>query len=106
MANKVALIPSKDISKHLSQDDKVQKAVKARAQKMARMGKVLLSMHRKTGAHKVNYEGHRATAPFGHIDHYVVLDGPAPISVEFGHRAKNGKWVHGLYIMTRAMLTP
>ena len=106
MANRVDLIPQTDMSKHLAKDDKVQKALRARAQKMARVGKSLLAAHRKTGAHEVKYEGHRSTVAFGHIDHYVILDGPAPISVEFGHHTKNGKWVNGLYILTRAMLTP
>lgn len=104
--NKVDLIPQKDMSKHLAKDDKVQKALRARAKKMANVGRALLAAHRKTGAHDVKYEGHRSSVAFGHIDHYVVLDGPAPISVEFGHHTKNGKWVQGLYILTRAMLTP
>lgn len=106
MANRVDLIPQRDMSKHLAKDDKVQKALRDRAKKMARVGKSLLAAHRKTGAHEVKYEGHRSTVQFGHIDHYVVLDGPAPISVEFGHHTKNGRWVQGLYILTRAMLTP
>ena len=107
MANQVTItVTERDLNKHLSQDDKVQKALRARAKKMERVGKALLAAHRDTGAHSVKYEGHRSSVQFGHIDHYVVLDGPAPISVEFGHRTKNGRWVHGLYIMTRAMLTP
>lgn len=106
MANRVDLIPQKDISKHLAKDDKVQAALRARAQKMARVGKSLLAAHRKTGAHDVKYEGHRSAVAYGHIDHYVIMDGPAPISVEFGHHTENGKWVNGLYILTRAMLTP
>lgn len=105
MANKVDLIPQRDMSKHLAQDGKVQKALIDRGKKMARVGKALLAMHRKTGAHDVKYEGHRSTVAFGHIDHYVIMDGPAPISVEFGHHAENGRWVQGLYVLTRAMLT-
>jgi len=106
MANKVTLIPARDISKHLAQDDRVQRALRERAKKITRTAKTLLAAHRNTGAHDVKYEGHRSTASFGHIDHYVILDGPAPISVEFGHRTKSGTWVNGLYIMTRAMFTP
>lgn len=106
MANKVELIPQKDISKHLAKDDTVQKALRDRAEKMARVGKALLASHRKTGSHEVKYEGHQSTVKFGHIDHYVVMTGRAPISVEFGHRSENGGWVGGLYILTRAMLSP
>lgn len=106
MANRVDLIPQRDMSKHLAKDDKVQNELRSRAQKMARAGKALLAMHRDTGAHEVQYEGHKSAVKFGHIDHYVIMTGPAPISVEFGHHTKNGTWVQGLYILTRAMMTP
>lgn len=105
MANTVDLISSKDISKHLSQDPKVQEALRSHGKKIARAGKALLASHRDTGAHQVEYEGHVSSREFGHIDHYVALTGPAAVSVEFGHRTKNGTWVNGLYIMTRVMLT-
>lgn len=103
MANKITLIRQKDISKHLSQDGKVQNRLRAHAQKIAARARGLLAAHRKTGDHQINYEGH-VTDPYGHIDHYVVMTGTAPISVEFGHRAENGRWVMGLYIMTIASL--
>lgn len=106
MANRVDLIPQRDMSKHLAQDDRVQRALRERARKMARAGQALLAAHRKTGAHEVKYEGHSSAVAYGHIDHYVVMTGPAPVSVEFGHRTENGKWVNGLYILTRAMFTP
>jgi hypothetical protein len=106
MANRVDLITQRDMSKHLAMDGKVQKALRDRGKKMARVGKSLLASHRRTGSHDVKYEGHRSTTQYGHIDHYVIMDGRAPISVEFGHHTRNGKWVQGLYILTRAMLTP
>lgn len=106
MANKVTLtVSERELSKHLSKDDRVQRALREHAKKVARTAKALLAPHRDTGAHKVQYEGHSSTENFGHIDHYVVMTGPAPISVEFGHRTENGRWVHGLYIMTRALST-
>lgn len=106
MANRVTLTMSEDkMNKRLSQMRPVQNALRAHAKKVAAAGEALLAAHRKTGAHKVEYQGHDSTVEYGHIDHYVVLTGPAPISVEFGHRAENGKWVQGLYIMTRAMTT-
>lgn len=103
MANKVQLIPNRDMNKQLAKLGPVQDALKSHAESIANKARMLLAQHRKTGAHHINYEGHRSSAPFGHIDHYVVMDGPAPISVEYGHHTKHGKWVHGLYIMTRAM---
>lgn len=105
MANRVDLIPQRDMSKHLAKDKKVQDALRAHAKKVARVAETLLAAHRKTGAHKVKYEGHSSSVNFGHIDHYVVMTGPAPVSVEFGHRSRDGQWVRGLYIMTRAILT-
>lgn len=105
MANKVTLIPQRDMSKHLAKDGKVQAAVRAQAEKMAARGRGILAAHRVSGAHKVEYEGHRSSVKYGHIDHYVVLTGPAPISVEFGHRAENGRWVAGIYVLTRAMFS-
>lgn len=105
MANKIELIPQRPMSKHLAKDDKVQSALRSHAKNIARVAEVLLAMHRDTGAHSIKYEGHRSSVEFGHIDHYVVMEGPAPVSVEFGHRTKAGTWVSGLYIMTRARLT-
>lgn len=106
MANKVEIISSKKISKHLVKDPKVQDAVRDQAKKIARIAEGFLAVHRDTGAHSVKYEGHVSSVKYGHIDHYVIMDGPAPISVEFGHHTKNGRWVSGLYIMTRAMIAP
>lgn len=103
MANTIKLIPQRDISKHLAADGRVQRALREHAKKVTRNAKALLASHRDTGAHQVEYEGHSSTENFGHIDHYIVMTGPAPVSVEFGHRTKNGKWVHGLYIMTSAL---
>lgn len=106
MANKVTLTwTTRDFAKNMAKMDRVQRALRERSKKIARAGKALLAIHRDTGAHSVDYVGHSSTHEYGHIDHYVMLTGPAPISVEFGHRTSNGKWVNGLYIMTRAMFT-
>lgn len=102
MANKVTLIPQRDMSEHLAKDDKVQAHLRSHAQKIAARARGLLAAHRKTGDHKVNYEGHASSIKYGHIDHYVVLEGTAAVSVEFGHMAKNGRWVMGLYVLTIA----
>jgi len=106
MANKVTITESsRDISKAVSKMDPVQDALTKHSRKVADMAASLLAPHRKTGAHDIDYIGHWSEVQFGHIDHYVVMDGPAAVSVEFGHRTKEGEWVRGLYIMTRARLT-
>lgn len=104
MANTIKLIYQKAMSKHLSMDDKVQRALQKHAESIEAIANHLLSIHRKTGAHKITI-GKVKSQEFGHIDRYVSLEGPAPISVEFGHRAENGRWVQGLYIITRAGYT-
>lgn len=102
MANSVKLIPSRDISKHLAQDPKVQQTLKANALHILKKAEALLAMHRDARRrHKIEYERIK-TNEFGHIDHYVSMTGPAPVSVEFGHHSKDGQWVMGLYIITRA----
>lgn len=60
-----------------------------------------LAAHRKTGSHQVSVS-------HGDVDSFVNLDGPAVLSVEFGHWVK-GKYerstpkkVPGLYIITGA----
>lgn len=102
MASRVEwLMRSRDMSKHLSVEPTVQQTLTAASLRILKKAEALLAMHRDTGAHQVGYERIRSEK-FGHIDHYVVMTGPAPISVEFGHRTENGKWVEGLYILLRA----
>ncbi len=105
MANKVTLVPEKDIREATAKMKPTQDALEKHAKKIKKAAETYLAGHRKTGAHTIKYEGHSSTVNYGHIDHYVVMEGPAPVSVEYGHMTKNGKWVHGLYIMTRASLT-
>lgn len=101
MANRVELIPQKDMSEHLAKDDKVQDKLKNHANEIKLLADVIMGFHRKTGQHKVKVERIHNVG-FGHIDWYVSLTGPAAVSVEFGHRAKNGRWVQGIYAITKA----
>lgn len=56
-----------------------------------------LARHRKTGTHKV-------TQTKGRVDHYVNLEGPDALSVEYGHHHnKSYEWVEGLYILRDAI---
>lgn len=105
MATKVVLTKSQhQLNKHLSVDKKVQDAVLNVASKIYRYALSNLAVHRKTGSHSIKLEMHN-NAKYGHIDHYVVMEGPAPVSLEFGHwdRDKN-RYIAGRYIMTIAML--
>lgn len=95
------VMKSKDLSKHLSIEPTVQQTLRAAALRILQKAEALLAMHRDEGDHKIEYERLK-NEKYGHIDHYVVMTGPAPVSVEFGHVAKNGRWVQGLYIITRA----
>lgn len=101
MANKITLIRQRDMSKHLAVEPTVQQTLTAVALRILKNAEALLAMHRDDGDHKIEYERLK-NREFGHIDHYVSMVGPAPVSVEFGHRAKNGRWVQGLYIITRS----
>lgn len=103
MANRVQItMPRQDLNAALAKMDVVQDRLENHAKKIKAAAEVLLAAHRKTGAHRIEVESRTSDIKFGHIDWYVLLVGPAPISVEFGHRAENGRWVNGLYIITRA----
>lgn len=76
-------------------------ATHAKADEVADVAQVLLAAHRKTGEHEI-------TTTHGDVDAFVNLEGPAVLSVEFGHLVK-GKYeravpkkVPGLYIITGA----
>jgi hypothetical protein len=101
MANKITLIPQRDMSKHLAKDGKVQAKLRNHANEIKLLADVIMSLHRDTGEHHVEVETIKS-AKFGHIDWYVSLIGSAAVSVEFGHRTKDGKWVQGIYAITKA----
>lgn len=102
MASKVEwVMRSRDLSKHLSMEPTVQQALRASSMRILMKAEALLAMHRDDGDHSIEYQRLK-NEQYGHIDHYVSMVGPAPVSVEFGHVAENGRWVQGLYIITRA----
>src|SRR5690349_6632481 len=104
MAINTELIPQRDMSKQLARDDKVRAKLRNHANEIKLLADVIMSFHRKTGEHRVVVET-KKDAQFGHIDWYVSLVGSAAVSVEFGHRAKNGRWVQGIYAITKAGLS-
>lgn len=105
MANEVRLIPRKTINKKLARDGKVQATLERAANKIGRLAEADLAAHRDTGAHSIKVIRQK-NVKYGHIDWYVVMDGPAPVSVEFGHWDRNhNRFVGGLYILTNARFT-
>lgn len=105
MANKVRLIPRKAINQKLARDGKVQSHLERLANKVGRLAEADLAAHRKTGDHKIKVVRQR-NVKYGHIDWYVVMDGTAPVSVEYGHWDRNhNRYVGGLYILTNARFT-
>lgn len=105
MANKVQITMSQhELNKKLSVDSTVQQSLDKLASRISRMAQGYLAAHRKTGAHSIKVETN-TSKKYGHIDWYVVLEGPAAASVEFGHFTPNKtRYVAGLYILTMAML--
>jgi hypothetical protein len=103
----VYVINKHDLSKILSKDAKVQKAVKSQAQKIYRRASSYLALHRDTGAASIELSRIR-NEKYGHIDWFVSLVDEAALSIEFGHYliTDSGKLkrVPGLYILTQAYL--
>lgn len=80
----------------------VKGAVWAETLSIGREAEALFAAHDRPGGHEVG------TAK-GRLDGFVFLEGPAPLSVEFGHWAHRGEhpqgppvFVEGLHILGRA----
>lgn len=103
----VYVISQHKLSKVLSKDEKVQKAVKRQAQKIYRRASSYLALHRDTGAATIELQRIK-NEKYGHIDWFVSLVDEAALSIEFGHYliTDSGKLrrVAGLYILTQAYL--
>lgn len=73
----------------------VQSAVRSERDVIARRAEASFASHDRPGGHRITTEN---DAP----DALVWLEGPAPRALEFGHVTRNGKWVGGLGILSRA----
>lgn len=98
----VQLISQKAMNHVVSHTPEARGAVRAEAGVVAGRAEGRLAAHRKTGKHRV-------TETHGDVDSFVNLEGPAVLSVEFGHMVKgkfedpeHPKKVPGLYIITGA----
>lgn len=67
------------------------------ARRIESSARTRLAQHRDSGAHKI-------VVARGKLDRYVILEGPAAVSIEFGflHRTKK-TYVQGLRILRRAV---
>jgi hypothetical protein len=77
----------------------VKAAVRAERDKVAGVARGLFATHDMPGRHEI-------TTQDDHLDALVSLEGPAPLSVEYGHwmNTKDGrKFVEGLHILGRAV---
>jgi hypothetical protein len=98
------LISKKAMNKTVAPLRPVQDEVESAANRLARAATARLAPHKKSApGHHVKVEK-ILNVKYGFLDYYVSLVGPAPLSVEFGHRHNNsGRWVQGLYILSRLL---
>lgn len=93
MARRYSKRAINDIVAHLGG---VIDAVHHRGTLIAATADMLLEMHRDTGDASIDIERHK-------VDTLVSLVDEAALSIEFGHFHNfTGRYVHGLYIITRA----
>lgn len=86
-----------NIAKAVAYMPEVRAAVLLERDKVAHIAERLFASHDNPGGHEVTTSTH---APDG----FVNLDGPAPLSVEFGHWTPDHKErVEGLHILGRAV---
>lgn len=82
----------------------VQAAVDAQGAEIASKAESLLAAHRRTGAAHIeaDYSGIDATVSL--VDNTAQSSGALPaVAIEYGHRDKrSGKFVEGIYVITRA----
>jgi hypothetical protein len=65
--------------------------------RLANIADGIFATHDHPGGHEITVSDHA-------VDGFVNLDGPAPLSVEFGHWTKDHKTrVEGLHILSRAV---
>lgn len=84
------------IAKKVAYMPEVHAAVVAERDRLERVAAGLFASHDNPGRHEITKTDDR-------VDALVNLDGPAPLSVEFGHWTPDHKrYVEGLHILGRA----
>lgn len=85
------------LERTIAHTDEVERALGDHAFSILAKARSALAGHRKTG-------NHRVTQTKGNVDHFVNLEGDAPLSVEQGwHNARTGTFVRGLDILKGAI---
>lgn len=74
----------------------VHRTIASRVAATAARAESNLASHYETGKHSISSEMHD-------VDGYVTLEGPASLSVELGHHARDGSWVEGTRILRDAL---
>lgn len=96
----VIMRPWSEVNLKVSHLPGVGAAVYEHAQKIAAKAEVNLAAHRYPGDDTMSF----IDVTRGTVDSFVNLEdtGTGALGIEFGYRAKNGKIVHGLHIITGA----
>lgn len=72
--------------------DGVQRVVSRVAREEEGKARATLAKHRKSGAHSVYAYSDRHTR-------VIALEGPAPMSIQYGHHLQDGRFVSGLRVL-------
>lgn len=87
------------IAAKVAHTPEVEAAVRSERDRVARIAEGLFASHNRPG-------GHEITTQNDGTDAFLSIDGPAPLSMNYGHwsETKDGrKFVEGLHILERAI---
>ena len=87
------------IASKVAHTPEIKAAVRAERDRVADIARGVFASHDRPGGHEITTQNDRTDA-------LLSIDGPAPLSMEFGHwsETKNGrKFVEGLHILQRAI---
>lgn len=100
----VKLKPKKTINGVTARLPEVQGVVLEAGKAIETLATMYLASHRnnKDSRHHEVGSGRNRNVKYGSIDYEIYITGPAPVSMELGHQAKDGSHVRGLYILGRA----
>lgn len=97
------LIGDKAMNLVISHLDEVIAEVAAKAEEIGKKAEARLAAHRS----EADAEHHTIEVEHHDVDSVVVMEGPAPVSLEFGHNLvlfgqKTDRFIQGRYIVTGA----
>ena len=87
----------RDLNERIAKMRGVRAAITLNANQLEQNAKTIRAQHFVTGQLKVTHTR-------GTLDHFVNLEDPNVLSIEYGHFTRGGgRFVRGLHILTRAM---